>query len=122
MNTADRSIALVDAAMRRRFAFVSMYADEPPVSGVLRSWLAANQLPGDAADLLDLLNARILDRDFHIGPSYLMKKWIHDEDSGLDDVWQTDLLPLLEEHHAGENVDVEARYGLVALRREMQNE
>ena len=36
MNTADRSIALVDAAMRRRFSFVTLYRQDP-ASGVLRS-------------------------------------------------------------------------------------
>ena len=117
MNTADRSIALVDAAMRRRFAFLEMHPDSPPVQGVLRDWLAANELPGESAELLDALNARIPHRDFAIGPSYFMRDWIYSEDGGLDEVWETDLLPLLEEHHAGEDLDVRALYGLAVLRR-----
>jgi 5-methylcytosine-specific restriction protein B len=122
MNTADRSIALVDAAMRRRFAFVSMHADEEPVNGVLRLWLSDNGHDPEPADLLDELNRRIPDRDFRIGPSYLMKDWVHTDDAGLADVWDTDLLPLLAEHHSGENVDIEARYGLDALRRAVADE
>ena len=62
--------------------------------------------------------ARIPDRDFRIGPSYLMKDWVYQEPGGLEEVWDTELLPLLEEHHAGEDLDVEQRYGLPALRAE----
>jgi 5-methylcytosine-specific restriction protein B len=117
MNTADRSIALVDAAMRRRFSFVELHPSQPPTSEVLAKWLERRQLPGEAARLLDALNARIDDRDFKIGPSYLMRERIYQNPAGLDLVWKTQILPLLEEHHYGDGVDVEARYGLDALRR-----
>lgn len=116
MNTADRSIALVDAAMRRRFAFLEMHPDSPPVEGVLRRWLEKEEHPREVADLLDELNARIPHRDFAIGPSYFMRDWVYTDD-GLAEVWETDLMPLLAEHHAGEDIDVAGRYGLAALRR-----
>ena len=116
MNTADRSIALVDAAMRRRFAFVSLHPSEPPTSGVLRRWLAARpQLDPGVADLLDELNSRIDDPDFKIGPSYFMRKAVHEPD-GLERAWRTAILPLLEEHHYGDGTDVRARYGLDPIR------
>ena len=116
MNTADRSIALVDAAMRRRFAFVQLHPSEPPTSGMLRRWLQREGHPVAAADLLDALNALIEDPDFKIGPSYLMRPEAHRAKDGLERVWRSAILPLLEEHHYGEGIDVAERYGLVRLR------
>lgn len=115
MNTADRSIALVDAAMRRRFAFVSLHPSEPPVRDVLRRWLAATGRDPGVADLLDELNSRIDDPDFRIGPSYFMRDAVH-ADGGLERAWRTAILPLLEEHHYGDGTDVAYRYGLDAIR------
>jgi 5-methylcytosine-specific restriction protein B len=115
MNTADRSIALVDAAMRRRFAFLSLHPNDEHLRGVLRGWLQREDLPSEPADLLDVLNARIPDRDFCVGPSYLMQPDVATE-GGLDRIWRTSILPQLEELHYGDDVDVARRYGLSALR------
>lgn len=121
MNTADRSIALVDAAIRRRFAFLPLHPSEEPTKGILRSWLSAKGYPAQVADLLDELNARIEDTDFKIGPSYFMRPSVFaPDDSGLERVWRTAILPLLEEHHYGDRVDVRARYGLDTIRKAVQ--
>ena len=45
-----------------------------------------------------------------------MKPWIYDDADGLETVWETDLLPLLEEHHSGDGTDVPGRYGLEVVR------
>jgi 5-methylcytosine-specific restriction protein B len=116
MNTADRSIALVDTAMRRRFAFVEMHPQHEPVAGLLRRWLAHHGYGDEPARLLDALNARLADRDYAIGPSYLMKHTAHTRPEGLERVWRTEILPLLEELHYGEGVDIIGAYGLAALR------
>lgn len=117
MNTADRSIALVDAAMRRRFSFQKLFPTEHPIDGILDAWLARRGLPAEPAVLLKALNRRIGDPDFAIGPSYLMTKRVAHE-AGLQRIWRTAILPLLEEHFFGEGRDVEAEFGLAALRRE----
>jgi 5-methylcytosine-specific restriction protein B len=119
MNTADRSIALVDAAIRRRFAFVELHPDSEPVKGVLTSFLAANGHDGERADLLAVLNAEIedQDRDLKIGPSYLMKADVATS-AGLHRIWKYEILPLLEEHYYGRLTrdEVHAKFGLEALR------
>jgi 5-methylcytosine-specific restriction protein B len=127
MNTADRSIALVDTAMRRRFAFVELHPGEPPTAGLLASWLkrfAATETVEhglDAPQLLDIVNRRIDERDFAIGPSYLMRPEIYRTEDGLARVWQTSILPLLEEHHYGSPREVLDRYRLDALRKALGN-
>ena len=123
MNTADRSIALLDAAMRRRFSFIELHPDEEPVRQVLANWLRANQLDGERARLLHALNSAIeeQDRDMRIGPSYLMRDEAGTE-AGLARVWKHDILPLLEEHYYGRlsRAQLHARFGLAALRADLQ--
>ncbi|WP_460704908.1 McrB family protein [Myceligenerans halotolerans] len=122
MNTADRSIAMVDMAIRRRFAFIEMHPDVQPVAGLLSRWLAANEQHDARAELLVAVNREIgaEDREFKIGPSYLMR----DEAStneGLERIWRHEILPLLEEHYYGRltREQVVATFGLDVLRRRL---
>ena len=119
MNTADRSIALVDTAMRRRFGFIPLHPAQEPTKSVLRRWLTARKYPQRVADLHHALNTAIGDPDFQIGPSYFMRPAVH-SDGGLAQVWDSAIIPLLEEFHFGDRtVDLEARYGLAALEKSL---
>jgi len=118
MNTADRSIAMLDAAMRRRFAFVELHPELTPVRGLLSRWVDARNLTDDRAELLDTLNGRIVDHDAKIGPSFLMRDL---SDGGAEAVWTYEILPLLAEHHYADGIDVSAEYGVVKLRQAISN-
>jgi hypothetical protein len=115
MNTADRSIALVDSALRRRFYFMGLIPTREPVERVLVDWLAAHHLSPEPADLLWELNRTISDEDFSIGPSYFMTK--DETDPDLERIWAHALMPLLEEHYWGTGRDLDAEFGLAAIRK-----
>ncbi|MQY18398.1 McrB family protein [Nocardia macrotermitis] len=116
MNTADRSIALLDSALRRRFAFVALHPSEHPTKDVLRQWLADMRYDGEPADLMDALNSKIPDEDFKIGPSYFMRPSAVSDD-GIERTWRTSILPLLEEYHYGDpNFVVREEYSLETIR------
>ena len=108
MNTTDRSIALVDAALRRRFYFFGFYPDEPPVRGLLRRWLEANNPEAKwVADLVDAANRKLNDRHLGIGPSHFMK-----QDPPLDAararfIWEQAVIPYIEEQCFGDDGQVE---------------
>jgi 5-methylcytosine-specific restriction enzyme B len=72
MNTADRSIALVDFALRRRFGFVPFYPDS--AMRQLRTYLQEHgkQEYEYVADMLSEVNQAIQDPDFRLGHSYFM--------------------------------------------------
>ncbi|MCB9759431.1 MAG: AAA family ATPase [Alphaproteobacteria bacterium] len=101
MNTADRSIALMDVALRRRFRFEEMM----PCTSVMRTVLAgkvANRVLIDlACDLVDTMNARIrllYDRDHQIGHAYFLDvRTVED----LRDVFADRVIPLLQEYFYG---------------------
>jgi MoxR-like ATPase len=104
MNAADRSVALVDQALRRRFSFLEM----PPDAAVLRAWLAAHPPAGGpefaaaVAGLFERLNARLradLGPQQQVGHSYFM---VPDLDAArLRVVWEHHVRPLLEEYFPG---------------------
>ncbi|MDE2807028.1 MAG: AAA family ATPase [Gemmatimonadota bacterium] len=104
MNTADRSIALVDLALRRRFYFVEFHPDAEPVKGVLRRWLEQNGLNELqwVADVVEEAN-RILEKDRHaaIGPSYFMKKHLDEETAHR--IWKHSVRPYIEERLFGDD-------------------
>ncbi|WP_313501575.1 AAA family ATPase [Stutzerimonas nitrititolerans] len=107
MNTADRSLALLDTALRRRFEFVPVMPDardEPgaPLAG-LRVSLGEQVI--DVPRILDAINQRVevlYDRDHCIGHAYFSAlAQVPDGDErfvALQQVFSTRILPLLEEY------------------------
>ncbi len=121
MNTADRSIALVDLALRRRFYFVEFATNEGPIKELLRRWLDANELGHMewVADVIDLANQKLSDQNAALGPSYFMKKGKEgNPDLNEDEVkriWKHSILPYIEERRFGDR-DVREEFDLEKLR------
>ena len=119
MNTADRSIALVDAALRRRFRFVEFSPHEPPIKGLLREWLSRHK-PDSlwVADLVDLANSKLPDRHLAIGPSYFMHDQLDEE--WVELIWKHSIIPYIEEQLFGDDALL-AEFELATLRAEIKS-
>lgn len=108
MNIADRSLALVDLALRRRFAFISL---EPRLGSVWRDWVVKvcnidSALVADIEHRVAVLNEQIaadarLGKQFRVGHSYVTPTH-RLEDGGtrkwFQQVVETEIGPLLEEY------------------------
>jgi uncharacterized protein (DUF2461 family) len=100
MNTADRSIALVDHALRRRFHFVPLKPDPE----VLRTWLEAQgrETMAWVADLLEEVNRRLsqdqIDWHLHIGHSHWMVRDGRLDEERAELIWEHSIWPTLEEY------------------------
>jgi 5-methylcytosine-specific restriction protein B len=92
MNTADRSIALVDHALRRRFSFIGLY----PMYTVLEKYQTANGFDaGPLVETLRRVNKAIADPHYEVGISFFMKPGLA---TNLEDVWTLEIEPYLEEY------------------------
>ena len=101
MNTADRSIAIIDAALRRRFYFFPFFPDRPPINGLLRRWLVKHK-PDLIwlADVVSEANRRLGDQQAAIGPSYFLRENLTPE--WVKIIWEYAVLPYLAERFFGE--------------------
>ncbi len=93
MNTADRSIAIMDNAIRRRFAFIPI----SPNYEVLRRYHRRNKsfsVKG-LISTLEKLNNTIDDPHYSLGISFFLRKELKEE---LPDIWRMEIEPYLEEY------------------------
>lgn len=103
MNTADRSIALLDTALRRRFEFVEMMP-EPELLEIIRVENGEINLQM----LLEKINARIeflLDREHTIGHSFFINV---NSLSELQQVFKNKIIPLLQEYFYDDYAKIDA--------------
>lgn len=90
MNTADRSIQLLDTALRRRFTFIEMMPDYADITSDVEDV--------NCVRMLEAMNERITvlrDREHQIGHTYLLNVKSIDE---LSAVFRNQIFPLLQEH------------------------
>ena len=94
MNTADRSIALVDNALRRRFAFIPLY----PNYELLQNYHKKEET-GFAVDklisILKNVNLAINNKHYELGISFFLTKTLAED---IEDIWQMEIEPYLEEY------------------------
>lgn len=94
MNTADRSIALVDHALRRRFSFIRLR----PEYTILQKHLESDPVRAQAlVSVLQKVNRTIDLDDYEIGISFFLSTPADELAQCLPDIWQTEIEPYLEE-------------------------
>lgn len=99
MNTADRSIALVDHALRRRFAFISLFPNFGMLAHYHTRYETGFYLEG-LVGMLERLNKAIGDPNFSVGVSFFMRQNLAGE---LEDIWRMEIEPYLEEYFYEKN-------------------
>lgn len=105
MNTADRSIAMLDAALRRRFHFVPVFPDTEPISGILERYLKREGGDVAWAQLLGMVNddlrGRLGNGDQLIGPSHFMRPDL--DEARMKRIWEYNIEPLIDDLFYGDS-------------------
>ena len=107
MNTADRSIAQIDTALRRRFEFVEMMPQYDILDGVV---IEKNGEKIKVKKILRAINDRIeyvYDREHQIGHSYFLPLRDEPTKAKLDEIFRVNIIPLLTEYFYGDWSDVQ---------------
>jgi 5-methylcytosine-specific restriction protein B len=121
MNTADRSLSMVDYALRRRFSFIDLEPGfaTPSFASYLKAAGATNQLIDLLRSRMSLLNDLIgsqhsaLGRGFCIGHSYFTPaSGITVNSAWLERVYRYEVLPLLEEYFFDDPVGLKKARGI----------
>jgi 5-methylcytosine-specific restriction protein B len=110
MNSADRSIAFVDYALRRRFYFIDFYPDTEN-QDILKKWFIKNRIKesyqNNVLELMREINTEIsnkLGREYQIGYSYFMDNLDYQKVKRIIDYA---IIPMIEQYFFGKrNVDV----------------
>jgi 5-methylcytosine-specific restriction protein B len=92
MNTADRSIAQIDHALRRRFAFIEL---RPNYDVLIKYHLNTNFAVMDLINILKQLNQAINDKNYEIGISFFLTPNLRED---IEDIWKMEIEPYLEEY------------------------
>ena len=101
MNTADRSIAIMDTALRRRFSFVEMLHDSNVLRQLGNPKVYDNGVSVNVADMLDIINERITflyDREHTIGHAFFMPLVSNPSVETLAMIFEKSIIPLLQEY------------------------
>lgn len=101
MNTADRSIAIMDTALRRRFSFVEMMPDSRILTEERAAVVKVGEKTIDVVRMLDTINSRVeyfYDREHMIGHAFFMPLATDPSIKMLSSIFQTKVLPLLQEY------------------------
>lgn len=104
MNTADRSIGMVDYALRRRFTWFEFLADPE----ILEKWLTSKKYGKETKsraervkklmeEVNEIITASEMGKDCEIGQSYFMKEKI--DKTKMDNIFKRKISPLLNEYY-----------------------
>ena len=101
MNTADRSIALIDTALRRRFSFIEMMPESKVLENHGIDKIKVDGKSLDIANMLNKMNERITilyDREHQIGHSFFFPIKDNQNIETLEAIFKNKIIPLLQEY------------------------